>query len=400
MSKIKELRNSDENNIGIIKMLEQLLVSDKTKYVELLRKLILNRIDSDETKRGVYEDLYSRLPLGSFSDDMSMFELMFLSSLISWIDPENIIFFNQFIDYNERKLVEKNDLTTYKSFDEISCEISKVDIKMITKEMETQVISLYSDDDWLVIKPLTYESSKKYGSNTKWCTTSAQNPEYFFRYTKNGVLIYCINRKTGYKVAAYKDMKERDVSFWNQRDERIDSFYTELTDEIISILRKEFKTCSKPNGSLIDISIREKEMLKYLKENKKMSIGDEVVEAPLRRIRVDNRYDEGGQDHHMEEDGGDMEVEADAPMEDRDMTMEERMVYNGEQEMVERVAPNNRQFGIVSAEPQLTRGQILDLLSDQPMEDVATATAVRDISSGTGIWPYDVNYEDEIPQRG
>jgi hypothetical protein len=335
MSKIKDLRNSDENNIGIIRMLEQLLVSDKTKYIELLRKLVINRIDNEEQKKVIYEDLYSRLPSSSFSDDMNMFELIFLSSLISWIDHENIISFNQFVSYNERKLVEKNDLTTYKSFDEISCEISKVELKTITKEMESQVVTLYSSDEWLVIKPLTYESSKKYGSNTKWCTTSAQNPDYFFRYTKNGILVYCVNKKNGYKVAAFKDMKDRDVSFWNQKDERIDSFYTELSDEIISILRKEFKTCSKPNGGLIDASTREKEMLKYFKGNQKgIEIDQEV--AP-RRIQVDNRYDEGDIEQPMEPDereiGGHEMIER---TEDRDM-----MDYN----------------------PQLTKNQILELLS-------------------------------------
>lgn len=410
MSKIKQLRNSDENNISLIGMLEQLIVSDKTKYVELLRKLIVNRIDSEETRKGVYEDLYNRLPNASLSDDMDMFELMFISSLISWTDQENIISFNQFVNYNERKLVEKNDLTTYKSFDEISCEISKVDLKMITKEMESQVVSLYSDDEWLVIKPLTYESSKKYGSNTKWCTTSAHNPEYFFRYTKNGILIYCVNRKTGYKVAAYKDMKERDVSFWNQRDERIDSFYTELTDEIISILRKEFKTCSKSNGSLVDPSAREKEMMRYLKEEKKMPIGD--LEAP-RRIRVGNRYDEVEQqepnDEAPEEDMGDMEVDEEV--------MEERVV--------ERVLGRPQQYEEMGemtesdpeSRPYLTSNQILELLSDGPVEGYGVQegivgrevpnvyaraiTNTANVTAGmTGGMAIGEDYATEMPQRG
>jgi len=390
MSRIKELRNSDENNVSLIRSLEQMLVSDKTKYIELFRKLIINRIDSEETKQGVYEDLYNRLPNASFADDMNMFELMFLSALVSWTDQENIISFNQFIEYNERTLVERNDLTTYKSFDEISCEISKVDLKMITKEMETQVISLYSDDEWLIIKPLTYESSKKYGSNTKWCTTSAHNPEYFFRYTKKGILVYCMNKKTGYKVAAYKDMKERDVSFWNQRDERIDSFYTELTDEIISLLRKEFKTCSKPNGSLIDSATREKEMLKYFKENQKMPSHD-LVEAAPRRIRIDNRYDENEVGEELpvgEMDGGEME-DMEIGGDELEIGMDERAI-----------------------QPRLTSDQILELLSEQNnrqegigMRNEAVGMAARAGRVDNGDRqelrvPRNEDYETEMPQRG
>lgn len=338
MSRIKELRKSDDNNISLIRLIEQLLVSDKTKYIELFRKTIVNRIDSNDAKKGIYEDLYSRLPNMSFSDDMDIFELMFLSTLISWADQENIIMFNQFIEYNERTLIERNDITTYKTFEELSCEISKVDLKMITKEMESQVISLFSDEEWLVIKPLTYESSKKYGSNTKWCTTSAHNPEYFFRYTKNGILIYCMNRKTGYKVAAYKDMKEKDISFWNQRDERIDSFYTELPDEILSILRKELKSCHKPNGLLIEPSLREKEMMKYLKQSQKLQ-SEDMVEAAPRRIAVDNRFD--------------YERDDEQPMEEEPSPI-------GSEPMGERDPNDNR-----AIQPRLTSDQILEMLSEQ-----------------------------------
>lgn len=300
MSKIKQIRKSDENNINLIRLIEQLISTDKTKYIELFRKALNNKWENVNTKKRIYEELYITFPNKVFSDDLTTIELIYLSTLVGWINTETINLFDQFIDYNERKLIEKNDLTTYKTFDEISCEISKVDLKLITKEMESQVFSLYSDDEWLVIKPLTYESSKKYGSNTKWCTTSAQNPEYFFRYTKNGILIYCINRKTGYKVAAYKDMKEKEISFWNQKDERIDSFYTELPDSIISILRNEFKTCNKSNGSIIDANTRAKEMMKYYTVKEKMTT--EVMADSSRRIRIDNRYDEA--ENRPEIDGG------------------------------------------------------------------------------------------------
>ena len=48
------------------------------------------------------------------------------------------------------------------------------------------------------------------------------------------MLIYCINKVTGYKVASFYSLDKNDpeFSFWNQKDSRIDSLDTELTDEI------------------------------------------------------------------------------------------------------------------------------------------------------------------------
>ena len=42
---------------------------------------------------------------------------------------------------------------------------------------------LYEDSNILIVKPLTYEASCKYGSGTRWCTTMANQPSYFKQYT-------------------------------------------------------------------------------------------------------------------------------------------------------------------------------------------------------------------------
>ena len=61
------------------------------------------------------------------------------------------------------------------------------------------------------------------------------NPNYFYRYYKN-VLVYCINRKTGYKVAMQHVVNDNETSFWNSTDQRIDSLLTELDMECKSKL--------------------------------------------------------------------------------------------------------------------------------------------------------------------
>jgi hypothetical protein len=116
--------------------------------------------------------------------------------------------------------------------------LSLAEMVLDAKLLEKQTKIVYEDDEWLLVRPLTYQSSKKYGANTKWCTTQSDNSEYFLKYSSKGVLIYCINKKTGYKVASFNSLDKNDpeFSFWNQKDSRIDSLQTELTDELIAHL--------------------------------------------------------------------------------------------------------------------------------------------------------------------
>lgn len=55
---------------------------------------------------------------------------------------------------------------------------------------------LYEDDRFLIIRPLSHTSSCYYGANTKWCTTTRDNEDYFNRYTSKGKLYYIIDKKS------------------------------------------------------------------------------------------------------------------------------------------------------------------------------------------------------------
>jgi hypothetical protein len=161
----------------------------------------------------------------------------------TYFNTEDLHNFKKFCDYNERSLVEQNDLSTYKSFEDIITQVNIAEIKVEMKELENEVVRVHEDDEWLLVRPMTFLASKKYGANTKWCTTSESNPEYFLKYSERGVLIYCMNKKTGYKVASFYSLKSSDpeFSFWNQKDSRIDSLQTELTDELRVIIKNESK---------------------------------------------------------------------------------------------------------------------------------------------------------------
>jgi hypothetical protein len=136
--------------------------------------------------------------------------------------------------------------------------VDMADMIVQEKEMEKQIKVLFKNDEWILLRPLTFESSKKYGSNTKWCTTY-NDQTYFTKYSSNGVLIYGINKKTGYKVASYYslDKSNPEFSFWNSTDVRIDSMETELPFELLKVIQTENRS-NKTNVQLFDKKSEEK----------------------------------------------------------------------------------------------------------------------------------------------
>lgn len=156
----------------------------------------------------------------------------------------------KFIEYNERGLIDNKDLTSYKSTEDILRQISVAEVKLLNKELIKQVYKMYEDDEWLVLRPLTRESSIKYGAGTRWCTASTEDDWPFYRYTRRGILIYTTNKKTGQKVAAFKNIDpqhEHELSFWNAIDTRIDSYEADLPEFIMKLIFNEFKTTATNN---------------------------------------------------------------------------------------------------------------------------------------------------------
>ena len=123
------------------------------------------------------------------------------------------------------------------------------ELKECEKEMESQILRIFEDDEWLILRPLTFEASKKYGSNTKWCTTMERDSDHFDRYGK-GILIYTLNKKTNLKIASYKALDNPEFSFWNATDERIDSLDAQLPFEILSVIKKEVENNKVGNTSI------------------------------------------------------------------------------------------------------------------------------------------------------
>jgi hypothetical protein len=166
----------------------------------------------------------------------------------------------KFVEYNEKNLIEKNDITTYKTYDEIHNQVIFAEMKNEEKNLEKQVVKLFEDEDWIMLKPLTFESSLKYGYNTKWCTAMENDRSYFTRYAKEGILIYFLNKTNGTKVAVYKKLFDGDtpktvvdITFWNEIDKQIDSFSSNLPGHLLDQLRNHFTAHNVTNLQVLNL---------------------------------------------------------------------------------------------------------------------------------------------------
>ncbi len=265
MSKIKDLKTNPEHILNIVNVLELFSPDKKSKYTDTLLRLMKNTKTLRDQCSDVKKEMIHTFPfitmeeLDNFSEIQIMVMWRFIDAFFYHSDLND---WRKFCDYNERGLISQNDLTKYKTFEEISNQLSLADIKVQSKELENEVVKILDTDEWLLVRPLTYYSSKKYGSNTKWCTTSEGNPEYFIKYSSRGVLIYCINKITGYKVASFYslDKQEPEFSFWNQKDTRVDSLDTELTDDIRKLIQDVSKDKdARTNRFLLSDELRTKE---------------------------------------------------------------------------------------------------------------------------------------------
>jgi hypothetical protein len=288
MSRIRDLKTDTNNNFNIVEVIEVFTPNGKSKYVDMLLRIMCNTPNLKEHGDEIIEyitnqyDFVNKEDLKKFSPIQLLLMYKFVDTYFNSDDLNN---YKKFCEYNERNLIDQNDLSKYRSFEDIVTQVNIADIKVEMKELESEVIRVHEDDEWLLVRPTTYLASKKYGSNTKWCTTSENNPEYFLKYAERGVLIYCMNKKTGYKVASFYSLKKSDpeFSFWNQKDEKIESMDSELSDSMLRIIRevsKDPKTTS--NRRLLNETQLEKENKNLEKYMKKARIQEIVIEFGVR----------------------------------------------------------------------------------------------------------------------
>jgi len=299
MGKIDELKKQNPNfNINIIDIIND--IYGKSKYTEMVVNLIKNKYNkrnNDNNYSDIYRELVREFKLNpdklitkNYFDLVNMVRV--LSEYIGYNESKTI---EKFIELNDRNLIAQNDLTSYKTFEELELQISLSDLKTVDKELEKQVLKLLETDEWLVLKPLSYQASVKYGSGTKWCTSSKNESEYYFRYSKRGILIYYINKKTGDKVAGFKNLDlsyDKETSFWTIIDLRTDSIDCDLPEDVMNIFKEEFKNTKKTNWELLSDDERNKQLIQQESLNNKYNVDIHPTEGhPTAELRVTRRGD-------------------------------------------------------------------------------------------------------------
>lgn len=118
-------------------------------------------------------------------------------------------------------------------------------------EIKDQVDKVFENDKFLIVVPKSFEASKLYGMNTKWCTTQKT---YYDQYNRNGFLFYIVDktvdRKFGLPINTQNNdvrMATNNLQFFNNEDRCIslqtikDVYGPTITDLLIQQMSAYYK---------------------------------------------------------------------------------------------------------------------------------------------------------------
>ena len=249
MSRIDELKKQyPELSISLFDLIRRMDKSKTYKYSPLLCKILGDRFNpykeykiegNKKRYKMVEEELTESLTSKGISvEDCNLSELFMYTQFVDFFANETYTTLNEFMDLMDRNKVENKDVTSYPDIESVRTAVSLAHLKELDKDMESQVIKEHEDEKWLIVRPLTFSSSAKYGASTRWCTTYQKEKQYFRRYWKNGILVYFINKETGYKFAGYKSLTDGELSFWNSADQRVDYMDVDADDYLFPIVKR------------------------------------------------------------------------------------------------------------------------------------------------------------------
>lgn len=242
MPRIKEIKETAPSwtKFNFLDVITKLDKSKTNKYTPMLIRVLTDKINktyqNQEDLKYIAEELGNIFGLELHNFDVAE-QVIFYRLYESILNNSDYQLINNFIELNERKIENGVDVQKIETLEDMNRYLCIASLKMVNKELRNQVVVDYDSDEWLIIRPITFEASIKYGAGTKWCTTSESNPDHFFRYSKRGCLIYIINKLNGYKVACYKNFEEKQIEFYNQEDMRVDSMMVDLPMDILGRIK-------------------------------------------------------------------------------------------------------------------------------------------------------------------
>lgn len=233
------IQENPSMDLNLVRLISKLDPSKTNKLTPFMVKVFKKRMDRFEKEvvqeNGIYSSRYKYV--NNKMSDVIGIEKLLLSWVIDQFSAENIETLVEFNEALDKGLIDQNDISKYENFEDITNQLSVARTKELLKKSRKEISVVYEDDEIMMLKPLSFEASLKYGAGTKWCTAMKNDPEYFYRYSKNGILIYLINKETGRKFGCNSDMNEPNrVQIYNEIDQVIDSFHMGLSYEKLVIL--------------------------------------------------------------------------------------------------------------------------------------------------------------------
>ena len=240
MSRLDRLKEQHPDlNISLIDIISHLDPTDSYKYTEFLIKNF--KRDSD----------YYSSNKDEFMGYMGIF--LFGSGEVETL--------NEFERHSKANRIKIKDISQYKNFLELNEAVKVAEEIENRKKIEKEILNIHEDETWFILTPLSFEASKVYGTNTKWCVTQEK---YWNQYLTTHRLIYVLNKKTDTKIAFSREFRNEKFQAWDQQDREVDPMFIDfIPDELFLKIRKELQK----NERTIDLIYGKK-------RNKPVSVSD------------------------------------------------------------------------------------------------------------------------------
>jgi hypothetical protein len=227
MSRLDRLKEQHPDlNISLIDIISHLDPTDSYKYTEFLIKNF--KRDSD----------YYSSNKDEFMGYMGIF--LFGSGEVETL--------NEFERHSKANRIKIKDISQYKNFLELNEAVKVAEEIENRKKIEKEILNIHEDETWFILTPLSFEASKVYGTNTKWCVTQEK---YWNQYLTTHRLIYVLNKKTDTKIAFSREFRNEKFQAWDQQDREVDPMFIDfIPDELFLKIRKELQR-DKTTGDLI-----------------------------------------------------------------------------------------------------------------------------------------------------
>jgi len=236
MSRLDKLKEQHPGlNISIIDMIAKIDPTETYKYTEFLIKTLQKWNGAGDPALFIGIDLFG---------------------------DENVETLNEFENHCKAKRIKNSDISQYTDFVGMRKEVKLADEIIKQKEFEKQTKKIYDVDEWLVLIPLSFEASKLYGTNTKWCTTQEK---YWNEIVKHSKLIYIINRSTNdkYAISSRKE-SNTDVQAWLSNDDEISPMMLDIPMGVLMVINCEIRK-KETTFELMNLGVKKEPTLKVVK---------------------------------------------------------------------------------------------------------------------------------------